>query len=60
MDVKGAKALSERITEAARNVDLRPAKAMGSGDSPRTRTELAHPLTAGEKGCGRVVPTESS
>jgi hypothetical protein len=59
MDVKGAKALSERLAEAARNVDPPPAKAVDSGDLPRTRTELAHRLKAGEKGCGRVVPTES-
>ena len=31
MDVKGAKALSERLAEAARNVDPLPAKAVGSG-----------------------------
>jgi hypothetical protein len=35
MDVKGAKALSERLAEAARNVDPTPAKAVGSGESER-------------------------
>jgi hypothetical protein len=36
MDVKGAKALSERLAEAARNVDPPPAKAVVSkqGGSP--------------------------
>lgn len=36
MDVKGAKALSERLAEAARNVDPPPAKATVSkpGGSP--------------------------
>jgi hypothetical protein len=34
MDVKGAKALSERLAEAARNVDPTPAKA-GSGETDR-------------------------
>ena len=33
MDVKGAKALSERLAEAARNVDLPPSKAVDSGDT---------------------------
>ena len=33
MDVKGAKALSERLAEAARNVDPPLAKAVGSGDT---------------------------
>ena len=35
MDVKGAKALSERLAEAARNVDSTPAKAAGSGETKR-------------------------
>ena len=35
MDVKGAKALSERLAEAARNVDPSPAKAADSGDTDR-------------------------
>jgi hypothetical protein len=35
MDVKGAKALSERLAEAARNVDPAPAKAVDSGDTDR-------------------------
>jgi hypothetical protein len=40
MDVKGAKALSERLAEAARNVDPTPAQAVDSGESER-RSELA-------------------
>ncbi len=35
MDVKGAKALSERLAEATRNVDPPPAKAVDSGDTDR-------------------------
>jgi len=35
MDVKGAKALSERLAEAARNVDSTPTKAAGSGEIER-------------------------
>ncbi len=33
MDVKGAKALSERLAEAARNVDPPSSKALDSGDT---------------------------
>ncbi len=40
MDVKGAKALSERLAEAARNVEPPPAKAVDSGDTDR-RSEVA-------------------
>ena len=35
MDVKGAKALSERLAEAARNVDPPPAQAVDSEDTDR-------------------------
>ena len=35
MDVKGAKALSERLAEAARNIDPAPAKAVDSEDIDR-------------------------
>ena len=35
MDVKRAKALSERLAEAARNVDPPPAKAVHSRDTDR-------------------------
>ena len=35
MDVKGAKALSERLAEAARIVDPHPAKAVDSEDADR-------------------------
>ena len=35
MDVKGAKALSERLAEATRNVDPAPAKAAGSEATDR-------------------------
>ena len=49
MDVKGARALSERLAEAARNVDPPPAKAVDSGDTDRgsevadTRTKTDGP-----------------
>ena len=36
MDVKGAKALSERLAEAARNVDPPPAKAVGLLAAPES------------------------
>jgi hypothetical protein len=42
MDVKGAKALSERLAEASRNVDLPPSKAVNSVDSFRDRR--SHPV----------------
>ncbi len=35
MDVKGAKALSERLAEATRKVDPPPAKAVDSGGTDR-------------------------
>jgi hypothetical protein len=41
MDVKGAKALSERLAEAARNVDRPPSKAVGSGDTSDRASEVA-------------------
>jgi len=40
MDVKGAKALSERLAEAARNVDLPPSKAVDSGDTSDRASEV--------------------
>jgi hypothetical protein len=40
MDVKGAKALSERLAEAARNVDPPPAKAVDLEDTDR-QSEVA-------------------
>ena len=47
MDVKGAKALSERLSEAARNnVDLTPAKAVGSGETERA-SEVAETAAKG-------------
>jgi hypothetical protein len=42
MDVKGARALSERLAEAARAVDPAHAKAMDSEDSDG-RSKLAEP-----------------
>jgi hypothetical protein len=42
MDVKGAKALSERLAEAARNVDPLPAKAVSSEDTD-SGAEVAEP-----------------
>ena len=50
MDVKGAKALSERLAEAARNVDPPPAKAVGSGDTDR-RPEVADTAAFGQPPC---------
>ena len=41
MDVKGAKALSERLAVAARNFDPPPAKAVGSEATDRG-SEVAH------------------
>jgi hypothetical protein len=41
MDVKGAKALSERLAEAARNVDPPPAKAVDPGDTSDRASEVA-------------------
>jgi hypothetical protein len=41
MDVKGAKALSERLAEAARNVDPPPSKAVDSGDTSDRASEVA-------------------
>jgi hypothetical protein len=47
MDVKGAKALSERLAEAARNVDLpSPSRAVDSGDTSDRASEVAD-TTAG-------------
>ena len=41
MDVKGAKALSERLAEAARNVD--PPRARPRVESPKRRAEAVDP-----------------
>lgn len=41
MDVKGAKALAERLADAARNVDPPPLKAVDSGDSSDTASDGA-------------------
>lgn len=41
MDVKGAKALSDRLAEAARNVDPPPAKAVESGDTSDKASQVA-------------------
>ena len=41
MDVKGAKALSERLAEAARNVDPLPSKAVDSEDTSDRAPEIA-------------------
>jgi hypothetical protein len=40
MDVKGAKALSERLAEAARNVDPPASKAVNSGDTSDGGSEV--------------------
>jgi hypothetical protein len=41
MDVKGAKALSERLAEAARNVDLPPSKAVDSVDTSDSAADVS-------------------
>ncbi len=41
MDVKGAKALSERLAEATRNVDPPPSKAVASADNSDGASEVA-------------------
>jgi hypothetical protein len=38
MDVKGAKALRERLAEAARKVDPTPPKAVGSGETAESQS----------------------
>ena len=45
MDVKGAKALSERLAEATCKVDPPPAKAVDSGDTDR-EPEVADAVVA--------------
>ncbi len=47
MDVKGAKALSERLAEATRNVDLPPKKAEASGDNSDRTSEVADTTAKG-------------
>ena len=47
MDVKGAKALSERLAEAASNVDARLSKAADSGDAADKASEVAAPTAKG-------------
>jgi hypothetical protein len=47
MDVKGAKALSERLAEAASNVDARLSKAADSGDTSDKASEVADPTAKG-------------
>jgi hypothetical protein len=42
MDVKGAKALSERLAEASRNGDLPPVKAVASRDNSDRASEVAN------------------
>jgi hypothetical protein len=41
MDVKGAKALSERLAEAAGNVDPPPTKVVDSGDTSNCESVVA-------------------
>ena len=55
MDVKGAKALSERLAEAARNVDLPPSKAVDSVDTSDSASEVADTTSKG-KGRRRIPP----
>jgi hypothetical protein len=59
VDVKGAKALSQRLAEAARNVDSTPAQAVGSGESergPEVADRAAKGVTAASRGLGLGTP----
>jgi hypothetical protein len=47
MDVKGAKALSERLAEASRKVDLPPSKAVNSVDTSDSASEDADTTAKG-------------
>ncbi len=47
MDVKGARALSERLAEATRNVDPPPSKAAASGDNSDRASEVADTTSKG-------------
>lgn len=47
MDVKGAKALSERLAEAARNVDLPQSKAVDSVVTSDSRSEVTDTTAQG-------------
>lgn len=47
MDVKGAKALSERLAEAARNVDLPPSKAVDPVHTSDSASEVADTTAKG-------------
>jgi hypothetical protein len=49
MDVKGAKALSERLAEAARNVDFPPSKAVDSVDTSDSGSEVADTTAHGQR-----------
>ena len=53
MDVKGAKALSERLAEAARNVDLPPSKAVDSVDTSASASEVADTTAQGYEATSR-------
>jgi hypothetical protein len=52
MDVKGAKALSERLAEASRHVDLPPSKAVNSVDTSDSASQDADTTAKGVKGDG--------
>lgn len=54
MDVKGAKALSERLAEASRSVDLPPSKAVNSVDTSDPSADACE----GVKAEG-VIPSET-
>ena len=47
MDVKGAKALSERLAESSRNGDLAAVKAVASGDNSDRASEVADTTAKG-------------
>lgn len=48
MDVKGARALAERLAEASRSVDPPPSKAEESGDTSDRPSEVAAKLGLAE------------
>jgi hypothetical protein len=49
MDVKGAKALSERLADASRNVDLPPSKAVNSVAAADSASEDADTTAKGKR-----------
>ena len=56
MDVKGAKALSERLAEAARNVDPHPPRKRRTREIP-TASQKSPPLARGVPRAHRCPPS---